>query len=70
MLTLARDLRDLVFAQRSGACSPPLPGVGLAPMGVERPRRVVRFARFIHAAGTFLGGLAVRADFGGNQSLP
>ena len=53
-----RDLRDLRLAQRSAAHSPRLPGVArwvlattrlTAPLGgVERPRRVVRFARLIH----------------------
>jgi hypothetical protein len=56
-LTLARDLRILRLAQRSAACSPRLPGVAaetsrcafMAPLGgVERPRRVVRFARLMH----------------------
>jgi hypothetical protein len=41
----------------------------LAPLGgVERPRRVVRFARLIHRRGRDLGGPAVRAACGGNPS--
>jgi hypothetical protein len=36
-LTLARDLRDLRRAQRSGACSPRLPGVAEPSGRVERP---------------------------------
>jgi hypothetical protein len=43
----------------------------MAPLGgVERPRRVVRFARLIHRRVRVLGGPAVRAAFGGNLSLP
>jgi hypothetical protein len=34
--------------------------------GVERPRRVVRFARLIHRLGRVLGGPAARAASGGN----
>jgi hypothetical protein len=34
--------------------------------GVERPRRVVRFARLIHRRVRVLGGPAVRAAYGGN----
>jgi hypothetical protein len=37
---------------------------------MERPRRVVRFARLIHRRGRVLGGPAVRAAFGGSLSLP
>jgi hypothetical protein len=37
---------------------------------VERPRRVVRFARLIQRLGRVLGGPAVRAAFGGNLILP
>jgi hypothetical protein len=37
---------------------------------VERPRRVVRFARLIHRPGRVLGGPSVRAAFGGISSLP
>jgi hypothetical protein len=33
---------------------------------VERPRRVVRFARLIHRRVRVLGGPAVRAAFGGD----
>jgi hypothetical protein len=56
-LTLANGLRDLRSAQRSAACSPRLSGVAAhhshraatGPLGgVERPRRVVRFARLMH----------------------
>jgi len=36
---------------------------------VERPRRVVRFARLIRRPGRVLGGPAVRAAFGDNPSL-
>jgi hypothetical protein len=38
--------------------------------GVERPRRVVRFARLIQRPGRVLGGPTVRAAFGGNRILP
>jgi hypothetical protein len=39
----------------------------LAPLGgVERPCRVVRFARLIHRPGRDLGGPAVRAAYGGS----
>jgi hypothetical protein len=42
----------------------------LAPLGgVVPPRRVVRFARLIHRRGRVAGGPAVRAAYGGNQSL-
>jgi hypothetical protein len=42
----------------------------LAPLGgVERPRRVVRFARLIQRRGRVLGGPAVRAACGGSLSL-
>jgi hypothetical protein len=77
-LRLPRDLRDLRLAQRSRACSPRLSGVAagtwatcsLCPLGgVERPRRVVRFARLIQRPGRVLGGPAVGAAFGGNLSL-
>jgi hypothetical protein len=37
---------------------------------VERPRRVVRFARLIQRRVRVLGGPAVRAGFGGSQMLP
>jgi hypothetical protein len=57
-MTLAHDLDDPAVAQRSGACSPRIPGVArwvlatarlTAPLGgVERPGRKVRFARLIH----------------------
>ena len=57
-MTLARDLGDLQLAQRSGAHSPRLPraarqaGASYPPAGpsggVERPRRVVRFAGLMH----------------------
>jgi hypothetical protein len=36
---------------------------------VERPRRVVRFARLIHRRGRVLGGPAVRAAYGGNLNV-
>jgi hypothetical protein len=36
---------------------------------VERPRRVVRFARLIQRRGRDLGGPSARAAFGGNLSL-
>jgi hypothetical protein len=36
---------------------------------VERPRRVVRFARLIHRRGRVLGGPAFRAASGGSLSL-
>jgi hypothetical protein len=44
----------------------------MAPFGgVERPGRVVRFARLIHRRrGRVLGGPAVRAACGGSQTLP
>ena len=43
----------------------------MAPLGgVERPRRVVRFARLIHRRVRVLGGPAVGAAFGGHLSLP
>jgi hypothetical protein len=43
----------------------------LAPLGgVERPRRVVRFARLIQRRDRVLGGPTVRAAVGGNLSLP
>src|SRR4029453_6013478 len=67
-LTLPRDLRELHLAQRSGACSPRLPRVaerepdfsaGLRLGGVERPGRVVRFARLMHRPGHVVGGSAV-----------
>jgi hypothetical protein len=39
----------------------------MAPLGgVERPGRVVRFARLIHRPVRVLGGPAVRAASGGN----
>jgi hypothetical protein len=38
--------------------------------GVERPRRMVRFARLIHRRGRDFGGPAVRAASGGSPSLP
>jgi hypothetical protein len=42
-----------------------------APSGeVERPRRVVRFARLIHRPGRDLGRPSVGAACGGNLSLP
>jgi hypothetical protein len=37
---------------------------------VERPRRVVRFARSLHGRGRVLGGPAVRAACGGHQMPP
>jgi hypothetical protein len=37
--------------------------------GVERPRRVVRFARLIHRPVRVLGGPAVRAARGGELRL-
>jgi hypothetical protein len=37
--------------------------------GVERPRRMVRFARLIHRPVRGFGGPAVRAAFGGSQML-
>ena len=40
------------------------------PRGVERPRRVVRFARLIDRRGRAFGGPAVRAASGGHLSLP
>jgi hypothetical protein len=44
---------------------------GHAPRGgVERPRRVVRFARLIHRRVGVLGGPSARAACGGNVSLP
>jgi hypothetical protein len=41
----------------------------MAPRGVERRGRVVRFARLIHRRIRILGGPAVRAAYGGNLSL-
>jgi hypothetical protein len=46
-LTLARDLRDLPAAQRSGACSPRLPGVALGSWpprgsGADAPQGALR----------------------------
>jgi hypothetical protein len=38
--------------------------------GVERPRRMVRFARLIQRHGRDLGGPTARAASGGNPSLP
>jgi hypothetical protein len=37
---------------------------------VVRPRRKVRFARFIHRRGHDLGVPSARAAFGGNLNLP
>jgi hypothetical protein len=37
---------------------------------VERPRRVVRFARSLHGRGRVLGGPAARAAAGGGRNLP
>jgi hypothetical protein len=57
-LTLAYDLHHLRLAQRSGACSPRLPGVEaplatvriMAPLGgVEWRGRLVRFVRVSRA---------------------
>jgi hypothetical protein len=46
-------------------------GAGQCPSrGVERPRRVVRFARLIHRRGRVLGGPTVRAACGGDPSRP
>jgi hypothetical protein len=45
---------------------PPDPGHPAPLGGVERPRRVVRFARLIHWPVRVLGGPAVRAACGGN----
>jgi hypothetical protein len=43
----------------------------MAPLGgVERPRRVVRFARLIQRRVRDLGGPAARAASGGDLSLP
>ena len=42
----------------------------MAPLGgVERPRRMVRFARLIDRRVRAFGGPAVRAAFGGNPTL-
>src|SRR6266545_4393668 len=65
--------------QRSGACSPRLPGVAARtrppyspwPLGgVERPRRKVRFARLMQRRVRDLGGPSAGAAFGGNLSPP
>jgi len=52
-------------------------GVGMDPLrahgplgGVERPRRVVRFARLLHRPGRILGGPEVRAASGGIPAGP
>jgi len=43
----------------------------MAPLGgVERPRRMVRFARLIHRRGRVLGGPSARAASGGNPIPP
>ena len=38
-------------------------------VGMERPRRAVRFARLIHRRGRDLGGPSARAAYGGSLSL-
>ena len=59
-LPLARDLRDLRLAQRSGACSPRLPVV----------ERLGPSHRAAHGPlGEWSGRPAARAAFGGNPSL-
>jgi len=65
------DGRIYVTSRREGRlfnhvskCSPELP-----PTGVERPGRMVRFARLMHRPVRVLGGPAVRAAYGGNLSL-
>ena len=52
--------------QRPFTFGPPLAPLG----GVERPRRMVRFARLIHRPVRVLGGPAARAACGGNLNLP
>jgi hypothetical protein len=78
-LTLARDLRNLRLAQRSGAYSPRLPGVAAGPPDAcgswppsgEWSGRAewMRFARLIHRPGRLLGVASARAASGGNLSL-
>jgi non-heme chloroperoxidase len=60
---LAADGRRVVNGWRAG------PALRLALGGVERPRRVVRFARLMQGPVRLLGGKAVRATSGGNLSL-
>jgi hypothetical protein len=60
---------------RAGGAYPwlrwPSASVLIRPLGgVERPGRVVRFARLIHRPVSVLGGPAVRAAYSGNHSLP